>query len=87
MGGAVTRIAAFPATRTFPPLPGLAIFEVKYYVVAGVRQGGSWSYPMAITAFPGTSSAWSILNVPIAINTVQHRELFEVGVIPASYTP
>lgn len=42
---------------------------------------------MAITAFPGTSSAWSILNVPVAVNTVQHRELFEVGVIPASYTP
>lgn len=90
IGGAVTRVAnpkAFPATRTFPPLPGLDIFEVQYYVVAGVRQGGAWSYPMSMTTPAGTSSAWSVLSFPIAINTVHQTELFDVGVISASYTP
>lgn len=89
-GGPVTRIAspkAFPATRTFPPLPRLHIFEVKYYVVAGVRQGGAWSYPISVDTPAGTSSAWSVLSFPLAVNETHHKELFEVGVIPASYTP
>lgn len=87
-GGAVTRIAnprAFAATRKFPP-PTTNIFEVRYYVVAGVKIHGQWIYPMSITASPGSSS-WGIISFPLAVNDARHLQLDEVGVVSLPFQP
>ena len=88
-GGTVTRIAnpkAFHATRVLAPLT-TDIFEVKYYVVAGIREHGTWSYPMGITVPPGGTLGWNIFGFPIARDSANHTQLMEVGVVPQSFTP
>ncbi len=56
-------------------------------MVAGVKVQGRWTYPMGITAPPGTSSTWSIIGFPIAVNDTRHLQLDEVGVVPQSFHP